>query len=110
MRYILGNHAAGAGRLDEAAEHYERARALRREALGDEYVAALMNLGIVRDMQGRPAEAGELLRRAVALSPLYAEAHYNLANYLERHGDAAGAAEEFAVARRLTNPSGPIRK
>eukprot|EP00741_Cyanophora_paradoxa_P010934 tig00020553_g10571.t1 len=82
----------------------ERARvlALRRAALGEGhalYGAALQELAVLRDAQGRPDEALELLERAVRVSEAglgadhleHATALQNLAMMLRQRGDFARA-------------------
>ena len=59
------------------------------------------NLGNVLLELGRPVEAAERFRQAIAVRPQFAEAHYNLGNALRRldQPDGAIAAYKAAIAR-----------
>jgi protein O-GlcNAc transferase len=60
---------------------------------------AQLNLGMLRRLLGRPSEALDPLRRAIALSPARIDAHLELADALRALGDFAGelAALEHAL-------------
>ena len=61
------------------------------------------NLGKVLYQEGRPTDAAEEFRRAIALQPDSPEAHANLGNCLQAEGKSDGAREEYAEAIAL-NP------
>ena len=86
--FRLGEVNAGAGRLDQAARHFEAS--LERRA---DYVAALLGLARVRAMQGRVAEAIPLYERTIAQKP-----DFDTIDELALVHDRAGHADE---ARRL---------
>jgi len=69
----LGNALDAAGRLDEAAPHYEEAA-----RLNPTYPEALNNLGTLRARRGQMAAAVEQFRRALAIRPELPIARYNL--------------------------------
>jgi chemotaxis protein methyltransferase WspC len=77
---------ADAGQLDAAARQCE---ALIREA--GPSADAFHLLGLVRDAEGRRAEAVAQYRKALYLDPRHAEALAHLALLLEQEGDGPGA-------------------
>jgi tetratricopeptide (TPR) repeat protein len=58
-------------------------------------IEALVNLALVERAAGRTAEAGDLLRRAVAADPRHAASHYNLAIVADEGGDIATAVTHY---------------
>ena len=97
-RYNLGEMLQARGALDEAAEQFEAAVAIRPQdsvannALGGALLA-----------KGDLAGAIQRFNVAIAKQPEYFDAHYNLANARAAQGNFAAAAEEFAEAAKL-NP------
>jgi tetratricopeptide (TPR) repeat protein len=69
-------------------------------------VLAFFDLGNVLDELQRPDESITAYRRAVALAPGYADAHYNLALAHERKGEARAALRHWQAYARL-DKSGP---
>jgi tetratricopeptide (TPR) repeat protein len=60
---------------------------------------AEINLGLVRQREGKLVEAEERFRRALAIEhPEHAKAHTNLGAVLEARGDFEGAGEQYAAA------------
>jgi Tfp pilus assembly protein PilF len=55
----------------------------------------MVNLALVQKAGGRPAEARDLLRRAVAIDPRNGGSHYNLAVFADESGDRASAVEHY---------------
>jgi tetratricopeptide (TPR) repeat protein len=90
---ILAVGAAGmrARDVDGAAEAYDRAIAFEPEN-----VIALVNLTLMRLHQSRPEEAELLGRRAVAVDPTSAQAHWHLALALMVNGKLREGWPEFA--------------
>jgi tetratricopeptide (TPR) repeat protein/transcriptional regulator with XRE-family HTH domain len=106
----LGATAAGQGRFDAAAEHLERALALRDDPAGR--AAALSGLGAVRAAAGRFDAAMPPLRQALdllaELADPAAEARVrsNLSGVLAAGGRPAEAAAELERALTLFRASG----
>ncbi len=125
--HLLGVVAYQTGRLDEAAEHIERAiagnarvaayhdnlglvyRALRRideavhhgrraVALDRRNPGSYFNLARALVDLGRDEEATRALRRAVTLEPSYAKAHNSLGNLLARNGQGERALSHYKRA------------
>ena len=94
--------------MEQAARHY---RAGEREAAARCCHAALQEqardfdalhlLGVLETDGGRPAEAIDWLRRAIAVRPTVAQAHYHLGNALLAAERAADAVASFADALAL---------
>jgi predicted TPR repeat methyltransferase len=94
-------------RIHEAMEHHQRGRLAEAESIYGELLArnaedadALHYLGVLRMAQGRRAEALELIKRALKITPRNAQAWNNLGNmlwYTTEH-----QATEFAY-RHATN-------
>ena len=81
------------GTLYLSRQHYDDAARCFEEVLKHgEHQGALAHLAMVRMDQERPEEAGELLQRALAVSPDCFECHFSL-------GNLHWAAEEYEVAR-----------
>ena len=64
-------------------------------------VEALVNMALARHAAGRPAEARDLLRQAVAIDRSQSGAHYNLALVADETGDVATAIEHYRAFLRL---------
>jgi tetratricopeptide (TPR) repeat protein len=82
-----------AGRLDEAAEIYQAA--LEQDATNAD---ACCLLGVVRNQQGEPEAAVELIERAVAMRPGVAGFHANLGLAWQSMGRLAESADEYGKA------------
>lgn len=81
------------GTLYLSRQSYDEAARCFEEVLKHgEHQGALVHLAMVHMDQDRPAEAGELLQRAVAVNPDCFDCHFTL-------GNLHWAGEEFAVAR-----------
>jgi protein O-mannosyl-transferase len=80
-----------------AMRSFERAETLLREAMiiNPDFVPALIDMGGVSAEKGDLAMAVKYLARAVALEPLNASAHYNLAQVYQMQGRTAEAGEEM---------------
>lgn len=80
-RYLLGQLAEAAGRMEEAAGHY------RRELeIDPRHVEAAVNLGNWLKQSGRIAEAAPFYRQAIAVQPRLKMARFHLAEILLRQG------------------------
>jgi predicted TPR repeat methyltransferase len=77
------------GRVDEAAEAYERAASLAPDRADIQN-----NLGALRRHQQRPVESEAAYRRAIELNPKYADAYANLGSLL----DVLGRRDESLAA------------
>jgi len=91
------------GTLHYHQKQYQRAEELYRRATesDDSYVLAFFDLGNVLDELNRPDESILAYRRAIALAPGYADAHYNLALAYERKGERRRALTHWQVYVRL---------
>ncbi len=87
--------AASAGRFGEATELAQQGLALDPSYPQLLVLAAYAEL---RQSDEHLEEAERMARRAVAVSPCFAEAQYNLACALARQGQAAGAADALRMA------------
>ncbi len=101
-----GSRAADA-RLREAVAHLQAGRLAEAEPIyvdilaGDaEHVVALRHYGVIHIRRGDPRRAAELIGKAIALRPDYAEAHDNMGVALKAQGEleAAVAAHRRALA------------
>jgi tetratricopeptide (TPR) repeat protein len=100
----LGIELAAAGRLDEAATHYEEAiRIVPGAADLHKY------LGDVRERQGRIDEALAEYSTAVRLKPDYEKARVSLAALLERQGRGNDVIAVYEAAVRLAPGSAAAR-
>jgi len=92
LRFGLAHDLQGAGRVGEAAAHYDALLGIRPD-----HVASLINRGATLQRLGRMEEAVGLYERAVGLEPGNLEAHDNLGLAqlrLERFPEAAGHFQE----------------
>lgn len=90
----LGTVLVEENRLDEALEHYRRARELG-------YADARASMGDVLRRLGRGGEALELLRESARKDPGSAYAHKSLAVALAQSGAFAEARNEFEAALKI---------
>jgi tetratricopeptide (TPR) repeat protein len=86
----------GAGRLAEAVAELEAA-----SALDPDNAKIRSDLGFVYLFAGRREDAIRQQRAALERDPRLAQAHYGLAQALEKGGDGPGAKREFAEYARL---------
>jgi tetratricopeptide (TPR) repeat protein/mono/diheme cytochrome c family protein len=86
---------AGSGNLEGAASHFAETVRIRNSA------SAFYNLGSVRLLQGRRAEAMAAFDRAIEIDPLYANAHRARGITLYREGRLEDAAREYERAIQL---------
>lgn len=91
------------GRLDDAIRHGDIATALRPEDAEAHY-----NLGIVHYDRGEIAEAIACQRRALALTPGHAAAHFELAEALLLDGDFRAGWKEYDWRFRMEGVPQPI--
>ena len=108
---IAPKHAASAinlGTIYYNRRDYLRAEQFYRMAAESDssYALAFFDLGNVLDELKRMPEATAAYRRAIALQPGYADAHYNLALALERNGQRRSALRHWTTYLRL-DASGP---
>ncbi len=99
VHFMLGLNLAGAGRLDEAIEHYREVLAITANdklAVNVHYA-----LGIALDGAGHSAEAEKEYREAARIDPGFFRAHYNLGILLKRLGRREEAIEQFTITLRL---------
>ena len=92
-RLNLGRLLHLEGRLEEAERVY-------RGAHSGEAVLSF-NLGVLLEDFERPDDAATEYRRALALDPGFADAHFNLARLLERGGHPKEALRHLLAYRRL---------
>lgn len=93
--------AHGRGDLGAAREHYE-------DALADhpKFVEAMTNRAIVFKQLGDSQTAASILRRAISITPRFAQAHDALAGVLKKQYDISGAIDSYinSIAADPTNP------
>jgi Flp pilus assembly protein TadD len=90
-----GRTLACLGDLEPAVQRFENAAKLKPTSKVYEY------LGLAYAQAGRPALAGEVLKKAVALDPGSATAHGSLALWFEKTHDLADAEKEYQTASSL---------
>jgi tetratricopeptide (TPR) repeat protein len=108
---LVPGHASSAinlGTIFYGRRDYARAEQLYRMATESDssYALAFFDLGNVLDELKRMSDAIDAYRRAIELRPDYADAHYNLALALERHGQRRSALPHWTIYLRL-DASGP---
>jgi tetratricopeptide (TPR) repeat protein len=95
-----GNHAAQAGRYDQAIRLYTRA--IESGGLSDQNLAvAYANRGSAKDDSGRTDQAVKDFNRALELDPDHAEAYYNRSFAYEKKGLIPLAVADMEKAVRL---------
>ena len=134
----LGSELVRRGRIAEATEHFEAARAIapnepepysnlgdlllrsgRLDEAMDRYreairvdpqsVSSLNGMGVLLAMQGNYTGSVSYLQRALRLDPNYAIAHRNLGNALRITGDLDGALDHYRDAVRLEPSNASLR-
>ncbi len=108
---VVPGHAASAintGTIFYNRRDYARAEQFYRMATESDgsYALAFFDLGNVLDELKRLPDAVTAYRKAIALQPRYADAHYNLALALERNGQRRSALRHWSAYLRL-DASGP---
>ncbi|MEJ1965272.1 MAG: tetratricopeptide repeat protein [Gammaproteobacteria bacterium] len=95
------------GRLLHAAGRIEDAEEIYRAGLGagSEDVNLLFNLALILEDTGRELEAVDQYRRALALEPEFADAHYNLARLYQQLNMPRAAIRHWNCYRRLMLPA-----
>jgi tetratricopeptide (TPR) repeat protein len=90
-------------KADAGAPELGDAEALYRLAICADPNVALywFNLGVAVEDQGRGAEAIAAYEQALALDPLFADAHFNLARQLELAGARRGGTDELVLRRAI---------
>ncbi len=78
-----------------------RPHLLRAASLDDSIRIAQLDLGILDTGAGRLDDATRYLKRAIALDPTAADAHYRLARIYQQTGKPAAARAELAAVTRL---------
>ncbi len=94
--YNIGAALQAAGRLPEAAAHYEKAI-----ALNPNFAEAHYEFGNVRERQDKLNEAATHYQHALTLRPNFVEALTNLGNVLRRQGRLDEAMERWRQALAL---------
>jgi len=94
--YELAVRHHNAGRFPEAETLY--GQVLDRRA---DHAPSLQRLGVLRQQQGRPAEAVELILRAINIDPTTAGYHCNLGTALAAQGSIDDAVAAFERALQL---------
>jgi len=89
----LANLLGRAGRLPEAAEHFEEASRLEPGNPRAPY-----DYGLALAQAGKWREAIDRYEEALRVQPRYADAHNNLANALSQVGDVTGAVIHYEAA------------
>jgi protein O-mannosyl-transferase len=102
VHYVLALALQGVGRLDEAADHYQRAL-----ALNDNHAEAHTNLAIILSQRHRYGEAKAHFLKALQINPQHAKACVNLGTLCletQDYDDAIRYSEQaLALDPRLQN-------
>jgi type IV pilus assembly protein PilF len=94
IHHDLGVEALRAGRMPDAIREFDAAL-----ALDDGFAEAYRGRALVLDLGfGRTAEAEAAYRRAIAIRPIFSEAHNDLGQLLARTGRPEEAIAEFDLA------------
>ncbi len=95
------------GRLLHAADRVEDAEEIYRAGLnaGSQDVNLLFNLALILEDTGRELAAVDNYKRAIALEPDFADAHYNLARLYQQLAMSRAAIRHWNCYRRLTQPA-----
>jgi len=88
----LGDALKKAGRIEEAAPHFERALALQPD-----YPDALNNVATIYNSSGRREGALQLLLHALSLDPGHLQARSNLAITFYEQGMLSEASQQYAI-------------
>jgi protein O-mannosyl-transferase len=96
IRSNLGSAYYVAGDMQRAAKEWEQALAGKPDNL-----ITMNALGMLYTQEERYAEADEILHRAMAIKPGWADPHFNLGTLLEAEGNPDQALTEFAKAVQL---------
>jgi tetratricopeptide (TPR) repeat protein len=96
IRSNLGALYYNAGDLQRAGQEWEQALAGKPDNL-----ITMNALAMLYMKEERYAAADEMLHRAMAIKPGWADPHYNLGLLLDAEGKAPQALDEFATAVRL---------
>ena len=91
----LGSFLMDRGKLTEAEPHFVEA-----VRIFPGFAEALVNLGLVREKQGRLAEAADCYQRALGIRAT-ALGHYNFANLLVRRSELQAAESHYRAALQL---------
>ncbi len=91
--YNIAGAFRALNRIDQVATHLERTIELRPD-----HAFAHLNLGNVRHLQGRTADAAACYIRALTLLPNLAAAHFNLGNVRFEQGDIELAITSYGFA------------
>jgi len=107
MRAITENNLGAAllddGRVEEAAQHYEKALAIQPN-----YGPAHNNMGVALAARGRLGDAIAAYQRAAALDPTYPDPEFNVGNALLRQDRSADAIPHFRRALELAPGSADV--
>ena len=95
------------GRLLHAADRADDAEEIYRAGLdaGSEDVNLLFNLALILEDTGRELGAIDHYKRALALEPDFADAHYNLARLYQQLNMGRAAIRHWNCYRKLTLPA-----
>ena len=99
--YDIGNLLVLQNKIDEAADYYSRALAIR----GD-FANALNGMGLILQNRQKPDAAASYFRSALRSDPNSVEACINFGFLAELLNDSKGAADHYDRAARL-QPGGP---
>ena len=94
--YRMGVLHSTEGRFPEAVREY-----LAAIRCDDEHVEALSAMGALLGMAERYAEAEGLLKKAIAIKPNFADAHYNLGILYRKTGQQRKLAEQVEALKKL---------
>jgi len=93
------------GRLLHAAGHFPEAERIYRSAARTEPMLAF-NLAVLLEDLGREPDAILAYRETLAMDPLFADAHFNLARLYERAKDPKASLRHLLAYRRMMDRQG----
>jgi tetratricopeptide (TPR) repeat protein len=98
----LWKQSRGAGEGPENSPAVQQAEALLQMAVtaDPKFDAAYVQLGILYDAQGNPAQAIDAYKKAVEANPQSGEAHYRLALAYKRTGEEAKSEKELQLYKQ----------